>query len=364
MSERPIAKIEDYQPRLRFPLQAFSTIKVGTSRSYLVKGIIPREGLVVVWGPPKCGKTFWAFDIVMHVALGWEYRGRRVERGAVIYIACEGERGLAARTEAFRRGKMSEEITDNVPFYLITTRLDLVADAAELIRDVQAQIGNTACSALVVDTLNRSIHGSESDDADMGAYVKAADALREAFGCAVIIIHHCGTDGTRPRGHTSLTGAADAQIAVKRDADGVVTTNVEWMKDGPEGAETRSTLEVVEVGTDEDREPITSCVVIAIDAAGIAKRRGTKVTGPAKVTLDLLRKAIDEAGEDAPASTHIPAGARVVSVDVWRGYAYQGSVSESEKPAAQRKAFARAVAKLQALGAVGIWSKWAWLIDR
>jgi len=26
------------------------------------------------------------------------------------------------------------------------------------------------------------------------------------------VIHHCGINGDRPRGHTSLTGAADAQI--------------------------------------------------------------------------------------------------------------------------------------------------------
>jgi hypothetical protein len=28
--------------------------------------------------------------------------------------------------------------------------------------------------------------------------------IRNAFGCAVIVVHHCGIDATRPRGHTSL----------------------------------------------------------------------------------------------------------------------------------------------------------------
>jgi hypothetical protein len=31
----------------------------------------PRVGLILVWGPPKCGKSFWTFDTVMHIALGW-----------------------------------------------------------------------------------------------------------------------------------------------------------------------------------------------------------------------------------------------------------------------------------------------------
>ena len=81
----------------------------------------------------------------------------------------------------------------------------------------------------MLDTLNRSLAGSESDDKDMAAYIKAADAIREAFGCVVVVVHHCGVQETRPRGHTSLTGAVDAQLAVKRDAAGsvVVTGGVD-----------------------------------------------------------------------------------------------------------------------------------------
>jgi hypothetical protein len=70
------------KPRLR--LIPFDEIKLGTESRYLVKGIIPRFGLVIVWGPPKCGKSFWMFDVAMHVALGWQYRDRRVQQGAAV----------------------------------------------------------------------------------------------------------------------------------------------------------------------------------------------------------------------------------------------------------------------------------------
>jgi RecA-family ATPase len=74
-----------------------------------------------------------------------------------------------------------------------------------------------APAAVVIDTLNRSLAGSESSDEDMAAYIKAADAIRDAFNCAVVIVHHCGHEGTRPRGHSSLMGALDAQVAVTKD---------------------------------------------------------------------------------------------------------------------------------------------------
>jgi AAA domain len=71
----------------RFPLLPFHKLTLKTSAAYLVKGIIPRVGITVAYGPPKCGKSLWAFDIAMHSALGWHYRGRRVISGIVIYCA-------------------------------------------------------------------------------------------------------------------------------------------------------------------------------------------------------------------------------------------------------------------------------------
>jgi hypothetical protein len=54
-----------------------------------------------------------------------------------------------------------------------------------------------------------------------------------------------GVDGSRPRGHTSLTGAADAQIAVSRDEPtNEVVVTLELMKDGAEGDVITSRLEL------------------------------------------------------------------------------------------------------------------------
>src|SRR5262249_24802749 len=137
------------------------------------------------------------------------------------------------------------------PFFLVSARMDFVGDHPELIASIRSKLGTDDPVAVVLDTLNRSLPGSESSDQDMAAYIKAADAVREAFNCAVIIVHHCGIDTSRPRGHTSLTGAVDAQLAVKRDASNHIFLEVEWMKDGPEGDVVTSRLNAVEVGTDE-----------------------------------------------------------------------------------------------------------------
>ena len=196
----------------RIHLIPFDEIRLGTTRRDLVKGLIPRVGLTVIWGPPKCGKSFWTFDTMMHVVLGWLYRGRRVHQGPVVYCAFEGQTGFEARVAAFRQRFLANHI-GKVPFYLEPVTLDLVRDHRALIAAIRRHLGDDKPVAVVLDTLNRSIRGSESSDEDMTAYVNAADAIRTAFECAVIVVHHCGIDGTRPRGHTSLTGTCAAQLA-------------------------------------------------------------------------------------------------------------------------------------------------------
>jgi hypothetical protein len=244
----PVARV------IRFT--SFADITLSKAPRYIVKGLIPAAGLVVVWGPPKCGKSFKIFDMVAHVAAGWQYRGRRVKQCAVAYCALEGQTGFEARVEAFRQTHK----VDDIPLRISGDRLQLPSDVMAIIKSIREQF-ETPPGIVVLDTLNRSLEGSENDPADMGRYVQAADAIREAFNCVCIIIHHCGTEGTRPRGHTSLTGAADAQLAVTRDNVGNVIAKVEWMKDGPEGDEIVSRLESTIVGIDEDGEEISSCIV-------------------------------------------------------------------------------------------------------
>ena len=84
--------------------------------------------------------------------------------------------------------------------------MDLIKDHHELIAAIRDLDPQPVC--VVLDTLNRSLNGSENSDEDMGAYIKATDAIREAFDCSVLVVHHCGINDSRPRGHTSPHGGS------------------------------------------------------------------------------------------------------------------------------------------------------------
>jgi hypothetical protein len=280
-------KPEGENKGVRFKLVSFSDMRPGPEPLYLIDELIPIKGLVDIWGKPKCFKSFNALDMMLHVALGWEYHERYVRQGTVVYCAFEGAHGYKKRIEALRRHyKIADDL--NVPLHIMPGQANLIKDHKLLISDLKAQLGDTAPAAVVLDTLNKSLIGSESKDVDMSAYLRAAEAVRDAFNCVVIIVHHCGLDETRPRGHTSLPGAVDAQISVTREGD-LVTVTVEMMRDGPEGTAITCTAKSIEVGTDANGKVLTSLVMVPAEAAGAtAPRRWSKA-------LSNFRRALSEA---------------------------------------------------------------------
>jgi hypothetical protein len=338
-------------------LVPFADIALQPASRYLVKGLLPNVGLVVVWGAPKCGKSFYVFDLVAHVAAGWEYRGRRVKQRPVVYFALEGQEGFVARVEAFRQTHRVEDI----PFYLSADRIVLPQDGGAIVGSIRSQFPDVRPGIVVLDTLNRSIAGSENDPEDMGAYVRAADAIREAFDCVVIVIHHCGVEGARPRGHTSLTGAADAQLAVKR-LDGNIVATVEFMKDGPEGDEEVSRLIQVAVGIDDDGDEITSCIiepVAAEEASGNAKPRAS---GQAATALRILTECLASQGEVLSLDQNLPAGTRTISEKLWRSECYARMFSDDVDQTSKQKAFVRAAKALKNKKLIATHGDHVWLL--
>jgi AAA domain len=198
------------------------------------------------------------------------------------------ERRVQLAQERLEAGTLSEEEQDQLLEEGAAQQpvtMDLVKEHGDLIAAIR-NIGQVPV-AVVLDTLNRSLNGSESSDEDMSAYVRATDAIREAFDCSVLVVHHCGINDSRPRGHTSLTGAADAQLSVKRDYAGNILVTVEFMKDGESGDTIVSKLESIEIGIDEDGEPISSCIVVQSEAT--EEMRTTKLTKNQQTYLSILK---------------------------------------------------------------------------
>jgi len=319
--------------------------------------LLANTGLAVIWSPPKCGKSFWAADLGMHIALGRDYRGHRVQQATVVCVALEGRHGFPARVEAFRR----HHNVDNASFYLLTASLDLVAKSGQLIAAIKAQLGENLPGALFLDTLNRSLVGSESKDEDMARFLAAAESVALELSCAVIIVHHCGIDASRPRGHTSLSGTVESQLKVERGSTGEVIVTVELAKDFAEGTEIVSRLEPVPLGTDADGDPITSLVVLPVE--GPIKRRPVtrKLSPRQQLALAALVECAAGGGTPAPPSLQLPARTTVVQVNAWRDELYRKGVLDRDAKS-PREEFKRIRTQLQARSLIGVNGELVWKV--
>jgi hypothetical protein len=264
----------------------FANMQPHLGDPYLVKGLAGRGTLVGILGASGAGKTFLAADLATHIAAGRPWRGRRVKGGLVVYCALEGA------VSAERRFVACRERFSNCRLRMLTGGLNLrdPADVQRLvvfIQAAQAEHGQK-CAAVFVDTLSRALAGgNENDSEHMGALIVGADLVKVATGATVFLVHHFGKDETRGgRGWSGLKGALDTEIEVTCEGeDGKLkVATVSKQRDLPgERSRLGFTLHAVQLGLDEDGEPVTTCLVEPTDAG--TKRIGTEFKGKNQLAL-------------------------------------------------------------------------------
>jgi hypothetical protein len=214
---------------------------------------------------------------------------------------------------------------------------------------------------LVIDTVSRVLAGgNENGSDDMGALVRSLDRLRDELRCHVLAVHHSGKDQARgARGHSLLHCAVDTEIEVVRDAGtGISLATVTKQRDGATEGQVAFRLRQVELGEDEDGDAVTSCVVEPADSTAPVRKR-PKLTGAAAVGLEQLRNCLADHAAEMPASSHIPAGFRGVTLTYFRSYLEKaGVINPDGNP---REQFRRIRVTLQERGYIGVWEDFVWL---
>lgn len=200
-----------------------------------IKDMVPRKGLCVVWGPPGSGKSFFVLDMACAVARGLpDYHGKRIRPGVVVYLAMEGN--LQDRVEAYRKeNNLPAGALNNLVIKHSTVDFmdpDSVRVECAAIKDF---VGDREVAMVVIDTLARSMPGgNENGSEHMGAVIGGYKLVEDYFQTCVLPLHHCGKNvDNGMRGHSSLLGAIDAEIEIKRNGDDPIRTlHVGKQKDG------------------------------------------------------------------------------------------------------------------------------------
>lgn len=234
-----------------------------------IKHVLPKRGLIVIYGEPGSSKSFFALDMVAHVARGLEWRGHKVRQANVAYIAAEGVAGFGNRLAAY--AKHNEIALDDLPVFVRGGAFELKEDYLPACDEINAI---SDVGLVVIDTLAAvTPGGNENTSEDMGAAIDAAQRIIEATGASVILIHHTNNQGAL-RGWSGLRGAVDNQVRIE-NKDGLRTAHIEKQKEGQDGTAYGYRLKVVELYTDEDGDAVTSCAVVE-DVQTVPNSRGAK----------------------------------------------------------------------------------------
>ncbi len=245
------------KPRRKFELIDADDFSEGPAPEWIVRGVLPRAELAVIYGESGSGKSFFALDLAAAVARGIEWRGCRVRQGQVIYVAAEGSGGFRKRLKAYRKhhGASLRGLV-----HVLAAAPNLLTDDDKHLAEAINAVGNAA--VIVVDTLAQTTPGAnENAGEDMGKVLAHCKRLHATTGALVLLIHHSGKDVTKgARGWSGIRAAVDAEIEITRLVDTRIA-RVSKQKDGDDGAMFAFKLLVVPLGMDEDGEAITSCVV-------------------------------------------------------------------------------------------------------
>lgn len=246
-------------PPSRFRVKTMAEFLNHPPMTWLLRGVIPKAELIVLFGPSTCGKSFMALDIAFAIARGMDWRGRKTKKGRVVYICAEGAGGARMRFMAYcRYNGLDPDMTD-IGLIDVAPNFLEKGDALEVAKQI---LLSGKCDLIIGDTFAQMMPGgNENSGEDVGRALANCKGLHRACGCPVMLVHHSGKDaGKGARGWSGLRAAADAELEVLREEDDRVMT-VTKMKDGEDGLEFDFKLRTVELGADDDGGTVTSCVV-------------------------------------------------------------------------------------------------------
>lgn len=286
--------------------------------SWMIKGLLPRATLGVIFGSSGAGKSFMALDMCASLSTGADWNCLKIKKKhRVLYVVAEGVAGFINRLVAYcnDRGVQPSDLSIDIISDVSPNLMD-VKSVNHLISDIQQR---EPYDLIVMDTFAQvTPGGNENSGEDMGKALSYCKSISQTTGAMVLLVHHSGKDATKgERGWSGIRGAADVVLSVSRDGDNR-TMEVTKGKDSADGGMYGFVLRTVTLGQDEDGDDITSCVldyceaVRTVSDTGTAKVRGTvqqqiiKAVQGAEVTGWINHKTLLEiCTEEMPEGTKV-----------------------------------------------------------
>lgn len=195
---------------------------------WIIPGVIHRGSKGLIVASPKAGKSMVAVDLAVALAAQQSWLGlaapERQFRTAV--ISREDSPGLTkhrvwqfALARNVSMAQLDHWIRFNTHEQRATFSIQNEADCLEVIKWLKQE----EIEFCIFDVLNVLHTADENSNTDMTAVMKRFDAIREATGVDLVVIHHDKKDSSpgqkKPRGASSIDSWWEWKVSISPDAD-------------------------------------------------------------------------------------------------------------------------------------------------
>jgi hypothetical protein len=181
---------------------------------FCVDTLIP-QGLCILGGAPKVGKSWLVLDLCIHIAKGEPIWNLSVTKGEVLYLCLEdSQRRIQERLNI---------VTDDVPpgIYFATGHTSLEEGLIDWLRSFKKE--HPLISFVAIDTFQMVRHSSvEVSYSGDYAEMQPLKALAEELQISLLLVHHLRKLSDRDplnklSGSTGIIGSVDAVFVLDKD---------------------------------------------------------------------------------------------------------------------------------------------------
>jgi len=193
---------------------------------FYVQDLLPKQGVMLLFGSPKVGKSWLSKQLAFSIATGDEFLGFSTLQSKVLIIQFE----ISVIAYQWRLKKLLGLYTLNQGCMYALSPGQMYIEEQENFNNLAHAVRTISPNVLILDCLQACFGGDENDSKDMGKFIGRVEELKRQNvenNLAVVVVHHSrkspsmSSFADTARGQSKLTGWVDTIVHMAKQPNGV-----------------------------------------------------------------------------------------------------------------------------------------------